>query len=136
MSATTRTSARANNTITKLERMLGGTAPGKHLDEQGTIFDAHAKANFARIGFALPSNSGARPPLIVAEQYDVFISHASEDKADFVDAFVAALEARGLKVWYDKLSLVWGGSVRQQIDSGLANSRFGVVVLSPAFVGS
>ena len=133
--ATTRTSARANNTITKLERMLGGTAPGKHLDDQGTIFDAHAKASFARMGLALPSNSGAKPPLIVTEQYDVFISHASEDKPDFVDAFVAALEARGLKVWYDKLSLEWGGSVRQQIDSGLANSRFGVVVLSPAFMG-
>jgi len=133
--ATTRTSARANKTITKLERMLGGTAPGKHLDGQGTIFDDHAKAIFARFALGLPSNSGAKPPPAIAEQHDVFISHASEDKSDFVDAFVAALEARGLKVWYDKLSLEWGGSVRQQIDSGLANSRFGVVVLSPAFVG-
>ncbi|HYC91626.1 MAG TPA: hypothetical protein VEO54_20570 [Thermoanaerobaculia bacterium] len=40
--------------------------------------------------------------------YDVFVSHASEDKARFVDSFVAALEARGLKVWYDaKLSALW-----------------------------
>lgn len=128
-----RTSARANTTITKLERMLGGTAPGKHLDQQGVVFDAHATAAFARAGLGLPSASSARPVPRVVEQHDVFLSHASEDKADFADGFAEALKARGLTVWYDTYSMEWGRSVRQQLDEGLSNSRFGVVVLSPSF---
>lgn len=66
-------------------------------------------------------------------QYDVFISHASEDKEAFVRSFAEALRKAGLDVWYDEFSLNWGDSLRQSIDKGLAASRFGVVVLSKAF---
>lgn len=131
--AAMRTSARANPTITKLERILGGTAPGKHLDRQATIFDAHATANFARAGLSLPSASGAKSAPLIAMKHDVFLSHASEDKADFADSFAEALKARGVTVWYDTYKMEWGRSVRGQLDAGLASSRFGVVVLSPNF---
>lgn len=66
-------------------------------------------------------------------QYDVFISHASEDKDAFVRGFAEALREAGLAVWYDEFSLNWGDSLRRSIDRGLASSRFGVVVLSNAF---
>jgi len=65
--------------------------------------------------------------------HDVFICHASEDKDDFVRPLAEALRARHLEVWYDEFSLRVGDSLREAIDRGLANSRFGVVVLSPAF---
>ena len=65
--------------------------------------------------------------------YDVFISHASEDKDEFVRDFAETLRARGLKVWYDEDSVEWGFSLRREIERGLANSRFGVVVLSKHF---
>ncbi|WP_273854690.1 toll/interleukin-1 receptor domain-containing protein [Serratia liquefaciens] len=67
-------------------------------------------------------------------QYDVFISHASEDKDAFVRPFAEHLRHLGISVWYDEFSLQWGDSLRRSIDKGLANSRFGVVVLSKAFV--
>lgn len=66
-------------------------------------------------------------------QFDVFVSHASEDKSAFVDDFVTALKARGLNVWYDAIELKWGDSLREKIDHGLARSRFGVVVLSKPY---
>ncbi|WP_442481378.1 TIR domain-containing protein [Aeoliella sp. SH292] len=65
--------------------------------------------------------------------FDLFISHASEDKDDFVRPLAEALSAAGLKVWYDEFSLSLGDSLRKSIDHGLANSRFGLVVLSSAF---
>ena len=65
--------------------------------------------------------------------YDVFISHASEDKDAFVRPFAESLREAGLRVWYDEFSLGWGGSLRRSIDRGLANSKFGVVVLSEHF---
>ena len=68
-----------------------------------------------------------------AFDYDVFISHASEDKDSFVRALAQDLEQVGLRVWYDEWSLVVGDRLRRQIDEGLKRSRFGVVVLSPRF---
>lgn len=68
------------------------------------------------------------------EEYDVFISHAWEDKEDFVDEFVEELKKQGLKIWYDTNKLKWGNSMRENIDKGLAKSRYGVVVLSPNYI--
>lgn len=66
--------------------------------------------------------------------YDVFISHASEDKDCIVRPLATALTEQGLKVWYDEFTLRIGDSLRQKIDKGLANSRVGLVVLSPFFI--
>lgn len=65
--------------------------------------------------------------------YDVFVSHASEDKDEFVRPFVKCLQENGIKVWYDEFSLRVGDSLRRSIDNGLKNSRYGIVVLSEAF---
>jgi hypothetical protein len=67
------------------------------------------------------------------KEYDVFISHAGEDKDGFVRPLALALRARGLVVWYDEFELKIGDSLRRKIDRGLIASRFGVVVLSKAF---
>lgn len=68
------------------------------------------------------------------ENYDVFISHAWEDKEDFVDEFVNELKSLGLKVWYDTTNMLWGDPIREKIDQGLKKSKFGVVVLSPNYI--
>jgi hypothetical protein len=67
--------------------------------------------------------------------FDVFVSHASEDKDEVVRPLAEALRAGGLEVWYDEFELRIGDSLRRKIDAGLARSRFGVVVLSKAFFG-
>lgn len=65
--------------------------------------------------------------------FDVFISHASEEKDVVVRQLATALQAAGLSVWYDEFELSIGDSLRRKIDHGLANSRFGIVILSQAF---
>lgn len=65
--------------------------------------------------------------------WDVFISHASEDKEAVTELLASALIDAGLTVWYDRFELRLGDSLRESIDQGLANSRFGIVVLSPSF---
>lgn len=67
-------------------------------------------------------------------QYDVFISHASEDKEGIVRPLASALKNEGLRVWYDEFELKIGDSLRRKIDRGLANSRVGLVVLSQSFI--
>lgn len=66
-------------------------------------------------------------------EYDVFISHASEDKQDVALPLARHLQTRGLRVWIDESELSLGDSLRRKIDHGLSQSRFGVVILSPAF---
>ena len=67
-------------------------------------------------------------------EYDFFITHASEDKDDFVRPLAEALVEAGCNVWYDETMLKPGDSLRRSIDKGLVDSRFGIVVISPSFI--
>ena len=68
------------------------------------------------------------------KEYDVFISHASEDKDDVARPLAEALRNNGLTVWYDEFELRIGDSLRRKIDKGIANSNFGVIVISRDFI--
>lgn len=64
--------------------------------------------------------------------WDAFISHATEDKG-FARPLARALSALGARVWFDEFSLKLGDNLGEEIDRGLAKSRFGIVILSPSF---
>ena len=92
-----------------------------------------------KVGIAAAPQAGLpeTPHLATTHQpavtWDVFISHASEDKASFALPLAEALRAQRLNVWFDAFTLTVGDSLRRSIDRGLAQSRFGVVILSEAF---
>lgn len=67
------------------------------------------------------------------ELFDLFISHSSDDKEEFVRPLVEALQEEGVKVWYDEFTLKVGDRLRRSIDNGLKRSSFGVMVLSSSF---
>lgn len=79
---------------------------------------------------ALPRPDGAEE----AAAYDAFISHATEDQAAVARPLAERLAALGFAVWYSETCLQVGDSLRRSIDAGLARARFGIVVLSPAFL--
>lgn len=68
------------------------------------------------------------------KEYDVFISHASEDKDEVARPLAEALRSNGLSVWYDEFELRIGDSLRRKIDKGIANSNFGIIVISRDFI--
>jgi hypothetical protein len=65
-------------------------------------------------------------------KYDFFISYASEDKSGVAQPIYEAL-AGDYRVWFDEAELKLGDSLRKKIEEGLANCKFGIVVLSPTF---
>lgn len=69
-----------------------------------------------------------------ALEWDVFISYASEDREDFVQPLAERLHVKGLRVWYADFILKIGDSLNRSIDTGLARSKFGIVVISPNFL--
>lgn len=85
---------------------------------------------------SVPSLIREAPPTSSSDPdaYDVFISHASEDKDAVVRSLADALQGNGVSVWYDEFTLRIGDSLRRKIDNGLARSRVGLVVISPHFI--
>lgn len=69
-----------------------------------------------------------------SKEYDVFISHASEDKDMVVRPLAIALKNKDVNVWYDEFELKIGDSLRRKIDQGLSKSKFGIVVISRSFI--
>lgn len=67
------------------------------------------------------------------QRFDLFLSHASEDKEEIARPLYNALTAAGVSVWFDEAVLDLGDSLRQKIDEGLSRCRYGVVILSPTF---
>jgi hypothetical protein len=69
-----------------------------------------------------------------ARKYDAFISHASEDKAALVRPLAERLRTYAARIWYDEFELRPGDSLVAKIDRGLAESNYGILVISPAFL--
>lgn len=105
---------------------------GKEISEFDEKLEQKIKKIIQRMK-KIEGNMQMKPSLDLNKEYDVFISHASEDKQSFVEPLTKALKAAGIKTWYDADQIGWGESIRQSIDRGLINSRFCIVVLSTDF---
>jgi len=70
---------------------------------------------------------------VESKEWDIFVSHASEDNGAVARPLAEALRRAGARVWLDEQELTVGDSLSEKIDEGLAHSQFGVVILSPAF---
>ena len=79
-------------------------------------------------------NQGAPRHTQRKQRFDIFISHASEDKDAIARPLYNELVRRGISVWFDEATLKLGDSLRRKIDEGLAGCRYGIVILSPRFL--
>ena len=67
--------------------------------------------------------------------YDVFLSHASEDKDDVARPLALLLQELGLRVWFDEFELRIGDNLVAKLNTGINGSRFGILILSKDFFG-
>ena len=65
---------------------------------------------------------------------DLFISHASEDKPQYIYPLTKALSARQVTFWLDEAEIHWGDSVVGKINEGLRETRFALLCLSHNFL--
>ncbi|MBB4232186.1 TIR domain-containing anti-phage reverse transcriptase [Rhizobium mongolense] len=68
----------------------------------------------------------------MVREFDVFLSHATEDKPTVVK-LKRKLESLGIKVFFDVDSIQWGDSIVEKINHGLLKSSFFVPFLSDTF---
>lgn len=120
------------------------TAQGKWDKEQAAaqkraIDGLKKQADQAARRFNAPLELEARPLVAAVEAnepvaYDVFLSHASEDKDEIARPLANALTARGFTVWFDELNIRVGQSIRREIERGIREARFGLVIVSEHFM--
>lgn len=92
-----------------------------------TYFEDKEKANEIE---EFPSNT-----VLPRKQYDVFISHASKDKLDYVDGLYLTLRKLGISIFYDSEIISWGDNWKQVILEGTEKSEFAIIVISEQFFG-
>jgi len=115
----------------KLQKKLIDSVQRKEREDKARQAQLLGQLRAAPLSAESAISSGGMPSKEIL--YDAFISHASEDKDDLVRLLAEALQRNGHSIWYDEFELEVGDSLRRSIDKGLAGSRFGIVILSPAF---
>lgn len=68
------------------------------------------------------------------ELCDVFLCHAWDDRRGVATELHDLLEAEGVSVWFSEKDIVLGQPFMREIDRGLAKSRTGLVLVTPALL--
>ncbi|MGV0962208.1 MAG: toll/interleukin-1 receptor domain-containing protein [Limnohabitans sp.] len=78
---------------------------------------------------AVEKESAAKPDL-----RDCFLCHAWDDRQEAAKELHDLLEAAGVKVWFSEKDLGLGVPMMRAIDKGLAASKIGLVLVTPALL--
>jgi hypothetical protein len=67
------------------------------------------------------------------ELRDLFLCHAWDDRRGVATELNNLIEAQGVSVWFSEKDILLGQPFMREIDRGLAKSRAGLVLITPAF---
>jgi TIR domain len=70
----------------------------------------------------------------VPDLRDVFLCHAWDDRGGTAKELHDLLETRGVSVWFSEKDVALGTPLLREIDRGLAKSRVGIVLVTPALL--
>lgn len=70
----------------------------------------------------------------VPDLRDVFLCHAWDDRKESAKELHDLLDSKGVSVWFSEKDVLLGTSLLREIDKGLAKSRVGIVLVTPAFI--
>ncbi len=70
----------------------------------------------------------------VPDLRDVFLCHAWDDRKGVAKELHDLLESLGVSVWFSEKDVLLGSSLLREIDKGLAKSRVGIVLVTPALL--
>jgi len=65
---------------------------------------------------------------------DVFLCHAWDDRKDSAKELYDLLQSNGVSVWFSEKDVALGTPLLREIDKGLAKSRVGIVLVTPALL--
>ena len=88
----------------------------------------------AEVRTLTPIRANVEKRATVPDLRDTFLCHAWDDRQGAAKELHDHLESQGVSVWFSEKDIVLGASLLREIDKGLANSRVGIVLVTPAFL--
>jgi uncharacterized protein YfkK (UPF0435 family) len=70
----------------------------------------------------------------VPDLRDIFLCHAWDDRQGAAKELHDLLKSRGVSVWFSEKDVALGTGLLREIDKGLARSRVGIVLVTPALL--
>ena len=104
-----------------------------------------ARPRWARAGSSLsytpaevraltPVRDSVEKRVLLADPRDVFLCHAWDDRQGAAKELHDLLVSLGVSVWFSEKDVALGTPLLREIDKGLARSRIGVVLVTPALL--
>jgi TIR domain len=88
----------------------------------------------AEVRALTPVRDSVEKRVPLPEFRDVFLCHAWDDRGGAAMELHDLLESRGVSVWFSEKDVALGTSLLREIDKGLAKSRVGIVLVTPALL--
>jgi hypothetical protein len=88
----------------------------------------------AEIRTLTPVRENIEKSATIPDLRDVFLCHAWDDRKGAARELHDLLEENGVSVWFSEKDVLLGSSLLREIDKGLANSRVGIVLVTPSFI--
>ena len=120
-----------------------GSSGGSRTNDGG--YGTSAKPRWSRAGSSVvytPAEVRALTPVresvekraSLPDLRDVFLCHAWDDRQGAAKELHDHLEALGVSVWFSEKDVALGTPLLREIDRGLAKSRVGIVLVTPALL--
>ena len=88
----------------------------------------------AEVRTLTPVRENVEKRALLPDLRDVFLCHAWDDRGGAAKELHNLLESRGVSVWFSEKDVLLGTSLLREIDKGLAKSRVGIVLVTPALL--
>lgn len=88
----------------------------------------------AEVRTLTPVRENIEKRMALPDLRDVFLCHAWDDRKEAAKELHDLLESQGVTVWFSEKDVLLGAPLLREIDKGLAKSRVGIVLVTPAFL--
>lgn len=88
----------------------------------------------AEVRTLTPIRSSVEKRASLPDLRDVFLCHAWDDRRGAAKELHDLLESLGVSVWFSEKDVALGTPLLREIDKGLAKSRVGIVLVTPALL--
>jgi len=124
-------SSSGSNSYSSVGRSSGGGSSRPRWSRVGSSvsYTPAQVASLTPVREAVEREAAARPDL-----RDCFLCHAWDDRQGSAKQLHDLLEAAGVKVWFSEKDLGLGVPMMRAIDKGLAASKIGLVLVTPALL--
>lgn len=122
-------SSAGSSSVSGGARTSGGTTRPRWSRASSNVSYTHAQ-----VRTLTPVRESVEKRASVPDLRDVFLCHAWDDRGGAAKELHDSLEALQVTVWFSEKDVALGTSLLREIDKGLAKSRVGIVLVTPAFL--